>query len=304
MTANHPTPEELASRSITEGEWKCPKCGAQADERFDCCEAHRATSRAPAEDLAERMHEPVAWRYRVKGSSKLYNIRVSQPPEGWTETPLYGPNLLASYEEMRRERDELRLAILGGEDVPGVAATVSIPETIKALHESKSGWQQYGEEGHRRAHEISAAVEPVIALIEELCDAVDREDADIGGGRGSRRVLRDIGPAYDKARAAYEEMRRDWVEPETAERLIRTCERAQAERDTLAEDNERLRAGLRPFAEALDAFGDPGWDDMASVGHYIRTGDITITGVSLGDIRRARASLQSAAPAAGEDPRP
>lgn len=23
------------------GEYRCPKCGAQADERFDCCEVHQ-----------------------------------------------------------------------------------------------------------------------------------------------------------------------------------------------------------------------------------------------------------------------
>jgi hypothetical protein len=41
----------------------------------------------------------------------------------------------------------------------------------------------------------------LVDLIEELCDAVDNEGGDVGGGRGSLTILRDIGPLITPARA-------------------------------------------------------------------------------------------------------
>jgi hypothetical protein len=38
-------------------EWHCPKCGAQADERFDCCEVQEATDNITATEIAERFAE-------------------------------------------------------------------------------------------------------------------------------------------------------------------------------------------------------------------------------------------------------
>ena len=70
-------------------------------------------SRAPAEDLAERTHEPVAWRYESENRFPRYS-ETNNPnfyARGWTETPLYGPDLLAAYEEMRRENNLLKRAI-------------------------------------------------------------------------------------------------------------------------------------------------------------------------------------------------
>lgn len=60
--------------------------------------------------IDERKHEPVAWMYRRPGSDlHVYPDRCDEgecaEEDGWTETPLYGPDLLAAYEEMRRERD-------------------------------------------------------------------------------------------------------------------------------------------------------------------------------------------------------
>lgn len=43
----------------------------------------------------------------------------------------------AAREKAEGERDELRLAILGGEDVPGVAATVSIEQCVDYLREER-----------------------------------------------------------------------------------------------------------------------------------------------------------------------
>jgi hypothetical protein len=52
---------------------------------------------------------------------------------------------------------------------------------------------------------------------------------------------------------------------------------------------ESLRAALEPFAEAMFAHGDPyELDDDQSALHAIRDGQLTITGVSLGDLRKAR----------------
>lgn len=53
---------------------------------------------------------------------------------------------------------------------------------------------------------------------------------------------------------------------------------------------ETLRNALEPFAEAMFAHGDAyELDDDHSVLHAIRDGQLTITGVSMGDLRKARA---------------
>lgn len=52
---------------------------------------------------------------------------------------------------------------------------------------------------------------------------------------------------------------------------------------------EALRSALAPFAEAMIALGDPeDLPDARSVSHAIREGHLTITGVSMGDLRKAR----------------
>ena len=48
-----------------------------------------------------------------------------------------GPEAADTLERQAAERDALRLAILGGEDVPGVAATVSIDQCIRFLTEER-----------------------------------------------------------------------------------------------------------------------------------------------------------------------
>lgn len=56
-----------------------------------------------------------------------------------------------------------------------------------------------------------------------------------------------------------------------------------------ARNIEVLRAALEPFAEAMIAHGDPEeLPDDCSALHAIRAGHLTITGVSLGDLRKAR----------------
>ncbi len=45
------TREEQIEAAQPAPEWRCPKCGAQADERWDCCEVHAETERFnPAKD--------------------------------------------------------------------------------------------------------------------------------------------------------------------------------------------------------------------------------------------------------------
>jgi hypothetical protein len=63
-----------------------------------------------------------------------------------------------------------------------------------------------------------------------------------------------------------------------------------------ARNVEVLRAALEPFAEAMIAHGDPEElpDDHSAL-HAIRDGHLTITGVSLGHLRKARTVYENSA---------
>ena len=75
-------------------------------------------------------------------------------------------------ERAERERDELRLAILGGEDLPGVAATVSIEDTLKALHDSKTSWCSFGDDALARATAAEAALADTRRRLNEAVEAL------------------------------------------------------------------------------------------------------------------------------------
>jgi hypothetical protein len=60
-------------------------------------------------------------------------------------------------ERLTRERDELRLAILGGEDAPGYADTVLIADTIEMLHEGRRIDRARAEAAERERDEARAA---------------------------------------------------------------------------------------------------------------------------------------------------
>jgi hypothetical protein len=53
-----------------------------------------------------------------------------------------------------------------------------------------------------QCHLLVARFQTVVRLADELCEAVDREGEDIGGSRGSLVILRELGPAVDKAKVA------------------------------------------------------------------------------------------------------
>lgn len=43
-------------------------------------------------------------------------------------------------------------------------------------------------------------LEPVLKLASELCDAIDAEEADVGGHRRARDILGELGPAVEAAK--------------------------------------------------------------------------------------------------------
>jgi hypothetical protein len=96
---------------------------------------------------------PVAWR--VKDSSGGWMICSETAAKLLIERnsaliePLYSADALASrdaeIERLKGERDDLRWAIMGGEDAPGLLDTVPHEEVLRALQESRSNWKAYWE---------------------------------------------------------------------------------------------------------------------------------------------------------------
>lgn len=89
--------------------------------------------------LCELLRAPHGGAYRLEAADALerqaaeakFNARfISLSRE-------FLPVLLDTLERQDAERDALRLAILGGEDVPGVAATVSVDQCIRFLTEER-----------------------------------------------------------------------------------------------------------------------------------------------------------------------
>lgn len=63
-------------------------------------------------------------------------------------------------------------------------------------------------------------------------------------------------------------------------------------RTAILEELREVRAALRPFAEALDGHGDnPDLGDRISASWAIQTDKLVVTGVSVGDLRRAKAAF-------------
>jgi hypothetical protein len=102
-------------------------------------------------------------------------------------------------ERQAAERDALRLAILGGEDVPGVAATVSIDQCIRFLTEER--------QRNEWSAEQQAKLERQAAEIEMLRDKVEGLESDL---RCAVQVAYNRG-ATEWARLNYPDMI-EWLE--------------------------------------------------------------------------------------------
>ena len=85
-------------------------------------------------------------------------------------------NLQAELAEARKERDELRWAIMGGEDAPGVLDTVTHDEVLKALQESRSNWKSYAEMVAAECNRLSAALGEAERAINRAKEAVEDQD--------------------------------------------------------------------------------------------------------------------------------
>jgi len=85
-------------------------------------------------------------------------------------------NLQAELAEARKERDELRWAIMGGEDAPGVLDTVTHDEVLKALQESRSNWKSYAEMVAAERDRLSAALGEAERAINRAKEAVEDQD--------------------------------------------------------------------------------------------------------------------------------
>ncbi len=59
----------------------------------------------------------------------------------------------------------------------------------------------------RRLESALALAVKVVRLSNEFCNAIDAEDADIGGCRPSGDILADLGPATDEAMCAIEKLK-------------------------------------------------------------------------------------------------
>jgi hypothetical protein len=120
-------------------------------------------------------------------------------------------------ERLTRDRDELRLAILGGEDAPGYADTVSIADAIEMLHEGRridraraeaaerervtaETRARLAEGDHKAAEQLLAQARADAARLRELVEDVrDCLDALLTGDEDPDEILSDI---LDRARAA------------------------------------------------------------------------------------------------------
>jgi hypothetical protein len=71
----------------------------------------------------------------------------------------------ATLERQAAERDALRLAILGGEDVPGVAATVSIDQCIRFLTEERQR-NEWSAEQQAKLERQAAEIERLRGVVE------------------------------------------------------------------------------------------------------------------------------------------
>jgi hypothetical protein len=72
-------------------------------------------------------------------------------------------------ERQAAERDALRLAILGGEDVPGVAATVSIDQCIRFLTEERQR-NEWSAEQQAKLERQAAEIERLRGALEAKAD--------------------------------------------------------------------------------------------------------------------------------------
>lgn len=84
--------------------------------------------------------------------------------------------LQAELAEARKERDELRWAIMGGEDAPGVLDTVTHEEVLEALQESRSNWKSYAEMVAAECNRLSAALGEAERAINRAKEAVEDQD--------------------------------------------------------------------------------------------------------------------------------
>ena len=147
--------------------------------------------------------QPVAWRVKDFADDwvlcRLEGGARQAVQDGFHVEPLYSADALASrdaeIERLRGERDDLRWAVMGGEDAPGVLDTVAHEEVLKALQENRSNWKSYGEMAASQRDAALEALERARGSLRKLQT----------GAATAMMKLTEDGPVFDFLTAIYRE---------------------------------------------------------------------------------------------------
>lgn len=177
-----PLAERLNDESAHEGETV-----AMIMVRWNADRKEAAARITELEDESEQLHLAIRERSPAQGAAADVIRRLRTPDEFNNRGPSYEPMVIqpstlrleaadaleeaaAKITELEGENEQLRLAICGGEDAPGYAASLPLATILQVQANNARAWRDRAERAEAQCRVLSGALEPFARAFDAFND--------------------------------------------------------------------------------------------------------------------------------------